>query len=293
MSKHHFDLDDDILRLGEPKTSPFDGAMFFGALRKLAAPGQPAPDQDLAQHEQKLETGDEAAPADAEALYEQAQPDTSGHLEGEFAVPVDQVVMTMVQLVSHELKLQLAYLFYAEMLRGLNRDLSEVFDELAEAEINDAKYLLRRISVLMPGGVQVPVPPSPAPMHDPQQILEQMIAGEQQAIVLLKALRAQMGENPMKFTVEEMLSEEQSHLDRLWQYMPQDVPEKQASAKSKIAGAMRLLKRATASAQPVAVPAPGAEPWSSPSTTTSWAWTRPWDSRVPRATSSSTSSSPS
>lgn len=261
---HHSDLDDSIIDVGRPfvekALSPFDTATFFGALRKLAAPGAPAPDQDLAEHEQKVVTGDEASPADAQAMYDQGQPDTAGHLEGEFAVPLDQVVTTMAQLVSHEMKLQLAYIYYAEMLRGLNRDLSEVFDEIAEQEIEDAKYLLRRISVLMPGGVEVPVAPSPVPLADPQQILEQMISGEQQAIVLLKALRSMMGENPMKFTVEEMLSEEQEHLDRLWQFMPIDVPEKQAS-QAKIAAAVAFLRRKVgAAAQPPVVPAPGAEP---------------------------------
>jgi hypothetical protein len=281
VSNHYDDLDHDILTVGrpfaEPSTGLFDSAMFVSTLRKLAAPGLPAPDKDLAEHEQAVAAGQEATPEDAEALYAQGQPDTAGHLEGEFAVPVEQVVGTMAQIVSHELKLQLAYLFYGEMLRGLNRDLSEVFDEIAEDEINDAKYLLRRISVLIPGGVPIPVPPAPAPLHDPQQILEQMIAGEQQAIVLLKALRAQLGENPMKFTVEEMLSEEQSHLDRLWQYMPQDVPAKQASGVAKLAEAMAKLsgvtalrrgvaklkeldKKSSAGAEPILVPSPGSEP---------------------------------
>jgi chromodomain-helicase-DNA-binding protein 7 len=54
-----------------------------------------------------------------------------------------------------------------------------------------------------------------------------MIAGEQQAIVMLKALHSQMGENPMKYTVEQMLSEEQEHLDMLWQHMPAGVPSQQ------------------------------------------------------------------
>lgn len=189
-------------------------------------------------------------------------------------MPVDQAVMTMAQLVSHELKLQLAYLFYAEMLRGLNRDLSDVFKRIAQQEIEDAQYLLKRISVLMPGGVQIPIPPSPTPMAEPLQILQQMIAGEQQAIVLLKALHSQMGENPMKYTVEEMLSEEQGHLDTLWQYMPAGVPMHQASppmveqpvaaqpmeagVNPKLASAFKLARRKWA--QEGAVPPPGSEP---------------------------------
>ncbi len=248
MSQHYDDLDDMIFSTGQPGTgnpmSLFDSSMFLHSIRKLAAdPGQPAPDADLTNHANAVATGSEASPEQAQADWDAATPDTTGHLEGEFAVPVEQVVTTMAQLTSHELKLQLSYLFYAEMLRGLNRDMTEVFEEIAEDEIKDAKYFLLRISVLMPGGVPIPVPPSPTPMHDPQQILNQMITGEQQAIVLLKALRAQLGENPMKFTVEQMLSEEQSHLDRLWQFQPPGVPEKQAGA-SKIAMASWKIKKA-------------------------------------------------
>lgn len=225
--KHYDDLDQDILSLQKSAGTPVQAGIFLHALRKLAAPGEPAPDQNLATHAKAVAEGDEASPADAEALYQAGQPDTAGHLEGEFAVPLEQAVMTMAQLVSHELKLQLAYVFYAEMLRGLNRDLAEVFDHIAGQELEDAKYLLRRISVLMPGGVQIPIPPSPTPLADPIQILHQMIAGEQQAIVMLKALHSQMGENPMKYTVEQMLSEEQEHLDKLWQFMPAGVPSQQ------------------------------------------------------------------
>jgi rubrerythrin len=267
--RHYQELDLDILSLQKSAGTPVQGGIFLHALRKLAAPGEAAPDQNLATHTEAVASGDEASPADAEALYQQATPDTSGHLEGEFAVPVDQAVMTMAQLVSHELKLQLAYLFYAEMLRGLNRDLSKVFGDIAKQEIEDAQYLLKRISVLMPGGVQIPIPPSPTPMVDPVQILNQMIAGEQQAIVLLKALHSQMGENPMKYTVEEMLSEEQGHLDKLWQFMPAGVPMHQspqpmmevaqvpAAAGPKLAAAIKIARRKSAQEM---VPAPGSEP---------------------------------
>lgn len=228
--RHYEELDQDILSLRKSAGTPVQGGIFLHALRKLAAPGEPAPDQNLATHAKAIAEGDEASPADAEALYQQGTPDTAGHLEGEFAVPLEQAVMSMAQLVSHELKLQLAYIFYAEMLRGLNRDLAEVFEHIAKQELDDAKYLLRRISVLMPGGVQIPIPPSPTPLADPLQILQQMIAGEQQAIVLLKALHSQMGENPMKYTVEQMLSEEQEHLDTLWQFMPAGVSSQQPAA---------------------------------------------------------------
>jgi rubrerythrin len=265
--RHYDELDQDILSLRKTAGTPVQGGIFLHALRKLAAPGEPAPDQNLATHANAIAEGDEASPADAEAMYQQGMPDTAGHLEGEFAVSIDQAVTSMAQLVSHELKLQLAYLFYAEMLRGLNRDLAGVFEHIAKQEIEDAKYLLRRISVLMPGGVPIPIPPSPVPLADPIQILHQMIAGEQQAIVLLKALHSQMGENPMKYTVESMLSEEQEHLDKLWQFMPAGVPSQQPPMPmmaamppgQKMASAFKLARRKMAQ-EGMAVPPPGAEP---------------------------------
>ena len=273
--RHYEELDQDILSLRKTAGTPVQGGIFLHALRKLAAPGEPAPDQNLATHAQAVASGDEASPADAEALYQQGTPDTAGHLEGEFAVPLEQAIMSMAQLVSHELKLQLAYIFYAEMLRGLNRDLSEVFEHIAAQELDDAKYLLRRISVLMPGGVQIPVPPSPTPLADPLQILQQMIAGEQQAIVLLKALHSQMGENPMKYTVEQMLTEEQEHLDTLWQFMPAGTPSHQPTQpampaaapqggevvppEQKMASALKLARKKLAQ-DGVPIPPPGSEP---------------------------------
>lgn len=230
------DLNDFILSLSREETPLHETLDFFTGLKKLAA---------LLEEEAAAEAPPEgeSPPPVEEAVVrgENAEPDTMGVLEGEFAAPVEDVINSMVNLVGIEMKLQLAYLYYAEMVRGPGRhELAEFFLELAKDEAEDASYLLRRIAVLTSGqGVAMPPIPSPQPFSDRESILKQLIAYEQQAIVFLKVLRQQLGENPMKFTVEEMLSEEQSHIDKLWQHMPE-------APKTKVAAAMRQLKLAAA-----------------------------------------------
>jgi bacterioferritin (cytochrome b1) len=230
------DLNTFIMDLDREEPSFRDRFEFFTGLKKLAAlmeeEAAAAPPQE-----------GEEPPRVEESVgrsYE-GEPDTMGVLEGQFAAPVEDVVNTMVSLVGIEMKLQLAYLYYAEMIRGPGRDeLSELFQELAEEEAADASYFLRRISVLTSGqGVPMPPVPAPQPLADRESILKQLLAYEQQAIVFLKVLRQQLGDNPMKFTVEEMLTEEQEHIDRLWQHMPEAAP-------TKVAAAMRRIKAAAA-----------------------------------------------
>ena len=246
---HYDDLDLDIIATGRPFTerplSTFDVAIFPTVLRKMAA-GEPRPDEDLVKHIQDTQTGEAATPAEAAAHTAVGQPDDTGHLEGEFAVPVEQVVMTLAQIVSNSMRQHGAYAYYAEMMRGLGRGgLIELFEEQGEDELQEMHYFLRRMSVLQPGGVPIPPHPTPQPSDDPMVALNFLIAGEQQAIVLFKALHAQLGDNPMKYTLEQIQSDAQEHMDKLWQFMPQGVPEKQAA--QKIAVSMEWIKSKTRS----------------------------------------------
>lgn len=183
----------------------------------------------------------EVPPDVAEAMDPgaEAPADVAGVMEGQFLAPVEQVVTTMAHLVGHELKMAIEYLFYAQMVRGEGRaELAELFKRFAKDELKDAGYLMRRISVLAPGGVQLPPMPTPVPTSDRYEILEQMIAGEQQALISLKALHGMVGDNPMKYTIEAMCSDEQAHLDKLQQFMPstpQDMEVAKLSAAIKLA----------------------------------------------------------
>lgn len=259
---HYHELDNEILSLGRPGSTPgisrADATVFLHAMRKLAAEGAPAPDQDLVEHQTEVATGEEATPEEAAVHTQAGAPDTSGHLEGEFAVPVEQVVQTLAQIVSNSMRQHTAYSFYGEMMRDLGRgELAELFDEQGAGEIEEMKYFLRRMSVLMPGGVPIPVAPTPVPSSDVGQALQYLIAGEQQAIVLFKTLRSMLGENPMKFTIESIMGDAQEHLDKLWQYMPATEAPPQQAAAAKVAAVLRKIANAT---QVQGVPAPPEPP---------------------------------
>ncbi len=183
--------------------------------------------------------------------------------EGEM-LPEDQALMAVVQLISHELKTHLAYIFYAQMLRDLSREgLAEVFEEHAKAEIADASYLLRRAGVMSPNPISLPPTPGPVPVSDPGEILKIMIAAEQQAIVLGQMLHNMLGDDPMAYTIEQMLGDEQAHLDKLMQFVPAAAPAKKPAAE-KVAAAIARIKTAAQQPKPgpksVVVPEPGSEP---------------------------------
>jgi bacterioferritin (cytochrome b1) len=189
-------LDDIIMNIARPAANPIrfeEGAAFYIGMKKMAD--------------------------------ELNAPDTSGQVEGPFAVPLDQAVQLMATMVSNEFKTQVYYIFYAHMLRGLSHHaISEEFMAHAEDELEHAKYLLRRIGVLSPGGVEIPSYPPPAPMSDPAEIVQTMLVVEQMGLSLWKQLLAIMGENPMRHTIEDFLRREEEHQDELWQLIEQASP---------------------------------------------------------------------
>lgn len=220
-----------------------DASVFFLGLKKMAqgSPASPESPEELAVAQS---AGQAPTAEQAESHYQAAAPDTTGHLEGEFAVPVEQVVMILAQIVSQNLKQHFNYIYYGETLRDLNRaGLVKLFAHQAKEEVEEAKYFLRRISVLAPGGVPVPPTPAPEPLDDAASILTRVIAGEQQAIVLFKTLHSMLGENPMKFTVEQIMQGAQEHLDKLWQFMP-EMPA--PTAADKVSAAQGLVKQSLA-----------------------------------------------
>ncbi len=151
----------------------------------------------------------------------QPAPDTTGAVEGPFLAPLPDVVSLIAQMVSNEFKTQAYYVYYANMLRGLEHEgIAEEFMEHAAHELEHANYLLRRMGVLSPGGVSIPPYPPPEPLSDPTEIVQAMIVVEQMGLSLWKQLLAVMGENPMRYTVEEFLQREEEHQDELWQLVP-------------------------------------------------------------------------
>lgn len=189
------DLDSILMGLDrqESPISTIDAAMFFTGMKKLA--------ED---------------PVVASAMA-----------DGPFLAPLPEVVSLMSQIVSGEFKSQVYYTYYANMLRGLmHGSIEDMFTEHAGHELEHANYILRRISVLSPGGISIPPYPPPPPMTDPQEIIHALIVLEEEGITLWKQLHSVCGEDSTKFTVEQYLQQEEEHLDELWQLVePAGLPE--------------------------------------------------------------------
>ena len=154
--------------------------------------------------------------------------DITGTIEGQFTVPLDQAISLMAQMVSNEFKTQAYYVYYGNMLRGTDRaGIAEEFEDHAKDELEHANYLLRRIGVLSPGGISIPPYPPPKPLYNSQQIIREMIVVEQIGLSLWKQLHSILGDNPMKYTVEQFLQTEEAHQDELWQFLDPMAPEQQ------------------------------------------------------------------
>ena len=154
--------------------------------------------------------------------------DITGTIEGQFTVPLDQAISLMAQMVSNEFKTQAYYVYYGNMLRGTDRaGIAEEFGDHAKDELEHANYLLRRIGVLSPGGISIPPYPPPRPLYNSQQIIREMIVVEQIGLSLWKQLHSILGDNPMKYTVEQFLQTEEAHQDELWQFLDPMAPEQQ------------------------------------------------------------------
>jgi bacterioferritin len=174
-------------------------------------------------------------------------PDTTGALEGQFAVPVPQVLQHLAKMVKNEFDTIYAYTVYSQTLRGMMRDeLVEHFQEHAEEELEHANFLLRRMAVLG-GGANVPEVDPPHPSTDPCDIIKTMLRMEQESIADWQILIKMCGDNPMRIKAEEYLAAEQEHADDLWQLLkPIASPE---SMVAKTAVSRKWLREAVESAK--------------------------------------------
>lgn len=183
--------------------------------------------------------------------------DASGAQESIFAAPLEQVLQVMTQMVQNEFKTMLAYKVYAQSLRGPEHfAIAEEFEEHAEDELEHADFLLRRLSVLGGGPIQVPNIPPPPPLTDPVEILQAMIEIEQIGIASWRTLLALLGDNPTKYEVEGFLVRELEHIDELWQMLPNELQgETPPSASSPGAASPEPPAGTAQAAVPAAAPA--------------------------------------
>jgi bacterioferritin (cytochrome b1) len=152
-------------------------------------------------------------------------PDETGVLEGQFAVPLEQVVAKLTEVIAAKFKLMTAYHIYAESMRGVAQHaVAEVFHEHAEQERAAAEAYLKRAAVLGGGPIHVPEIETPPASSDPVGILMIMVRAEQEGIALQHELKQMVGEdNPLTFQIEQFMIEDQHHMDEAWQMLPQDV----------------------------------------------------------------------
>lgn len=186
-----------------------EGILFFAGLKKLAA--QAVVDTEPAQV-------DEAAQAAPEDQPQSALPVSGTVTPGSFVARPPEVANTLRLLAAAEFHANALYTVYGASVTGPHREaIEEVFLEIAESELEDARWVLQKL-VVIDGAVGDlgPIPPPP-PADTPEQMLQNAMQVEQRAISLLQTLRLQVGEHPMKYTIEQMIGEEQEHYDRLRQ----------------------------------------------------------------------------
>lgn len=172
------------------------------------------------------------------------QPDPMG---SEFAAPAPDVVQTCLAVAAQLLHAHTAYTVYATALRGpSHKALAAEFADIAEGDLADIKYFMTRANIIADGApLQLPVVPSPPALDDEVQMIQHIITGSDRLISLLKTLRVQVGEHPMKYTVESQIDGEQTHHDRLVQLLPKGTPHT-AAAPQKVASLLAAVKRASA-----------------------------------------------
>ncbi len=205
----------------------------------------------------------------AEAVGPMASiPDEEGELEGPFAASPQQVAQAMAQIIAMLFKQQACYAYYEEILRGPDRGgATNTFCQNSWKSRDAARYFLKRLGALVPGGVQIPPAPMPQPQTDVNAIVKTLIAGEQHLIVLMRQLKELIGENdPMYFTLGKCLGDMQESVDNLWQLVP--AKKSGGDSETKMASAIQLAKsriKNAASDKPmpgpgdVVIPEPGSE----------------------------------
>lgn len=150
-------------------------------------------------------------------------PDMTGALEGQFNVPVEQVLDKLKSIISMKFRKMVGYFTYAQSFRDHAwRAIKDEFGEHAHDEHEDAEFYLKR-AVALGGPVHMDDIAAPPPSNNPLGILKMMARAEQEAIAAQRELLELVGdENPMRVGIEEALGHDQHHLDEMWQLMTQE-----------------------------------------------------------------------
>lgn len=150
-------------------------------------------------------------------------PDMTGVLEGQFLVPVEQVLDKLKAIIAMKFRKMVAYHTYAQSFRDHAwRAVKIEFSEHACDENEDATFYVKR-AVALGGPVHMDEIEPPPPSTEPFGILKTMVRAEQEMIAAQRELLKLVGdENPMRVGIDEALHHDAHHLDELWQIMSTD-----------------------------------------------------------------------
>lgn len=154
------------------------------------------------------------------------EPDTTGELEGAFAVPKETVVALMQDAITKAMTMLQASLVYSVSMKGgVEKMAVERALGCRDYEYRDiVNYLSKRASVLA-GAVHVGDAEPPPPSTDPVTVAKAMIRGDQELIQSLQAIKEAVGENPMCSRICQYMSSAQERMDDMWRALdPEGAP---------------------------------------------------------------------
>ena len=197
-------------------------------------------------------------------------PDETGELEGQFAVPVENVAALMQTVINKAMTLMQASLIYSMSMRGPLAEPVRMCVRHGDYVYRDLiEYITKRANSLA-GAVHVGTVEEVPPSTDSTTIAKSMIRGEQELIQALMALMPAIGCNPMSSRVKSYAASAQERTDDLWRALD---PEREAAesqkqeamedasmeAEGEAAGA-ELPEAALEGAEPAEAELPEAEP---------------------------------
>lgn len=147
-------------------------------------------------------------------------PEMSGVLEGQFAIPIVEMISRLNKLLAMEYNSWLTYMHYSQMVRGPYREqLSEIFLEHADEELKHVRALSLRIAVL--GGVTSTDTGKVPPATKIEDMIPILIRQEQEALKEYRKVLRLVGHNEgLRQVLETIVEVEQEHTDELWLLLP-------------------------------------------------------------------------
>lgn len=162
----------------------------------------------------------EVAAAYFVSLKQASEPDLTGELEGAFALPLPEVLQCISSVIAQRMSMVYSYTVFAQTLHSIaHESLSQLFQEYADEILETVDYFMQRVSALA-GSTQLGSIDPPHASSDALDIIKTVIRNQQEGIALLRKLHAACGDNPMKYSIEQMMLDDQKNIDEMWHHLP-------------------------------------------------------------------------